>query len=89
MVVLKVYDVFECNSILYSLSHMQSITCDSNDFDRLLSIQGGLSSGYKKLIAEKGLPDESYTAESIALIRISGTSMHNNKAVQVDAVRPC
>lgn len=49
-------------------------------------LQGGLSSGYKKLIADKGLPDETYTAESIALIRISGTSIHNNKALQVDAV---
>ena len=49
-------------------------------------LQGGLSSGYKKLIADKGLPDETYTAESIALIRISRTSIHNNKAMQVDAV---
>ncbi|KAK7244543.1 hypothetical protein RIF29_39367 [Crotalaria pallida] len=55
-------------------------------FQPLVVLKGGLSSGYKKLIAEKGLPDESYTAESIALIRISGTSIHNNKAVQVDAV---
>ena len=48
--------------------------------------QGGLSSGYKKFIADKGLPDETYAAESVALIRISGTSIHNNKVVQVDAV---
>lgn len=48
--------------------------------------QGGLSSGYKKLIADKGLPDETYTTESVAFIRISGTSTHNNKVVQVDAV---
>lgn len=52
----------------------------------LLYLQGGLSSGYKKFVADKGLTDETYTAESIALIRISGTSVHNNKAVQVDAV---
>jgi hypothetical protein len=45
-----------------------------------------LSSGYKNLIEEKGLSDETYTAECIALIQISGTSIHNNKAVQVDAV---
>lgn len=48
--------------------------------------QGGLGSGYKKNVADKGLTDESYTADSIALIRISGTSIHNNKVVQVDAV---
>ncbi|XP_057438079.1 villin-3 [Lotus japonicus] len=55
-------------------------------FQPMVILKGGLSSGYKKLIADKGLPDETYTAESIALIRISGTSIHNNKAVQVDAV---
>ncbi|XP_019444045.1 PREDICTED: villin-3-like isoform X2 [Lupinus angustifolius] len=55
-------------------------------FQPMVVLKGGLSSGYKKLIAEKGSPDETYTAESIALIRISGTSIHNNKAVQVDAV---
>ena len=55
-------------------------------FQPMVILKGGLSSGYKKLIAEKGLPDETYTAESIALIRISGTSIHNNKTMQVDAV---
>lgn len=58
----------------------------TNLADFVFLFQGGLSSGYKKLIAEKGLPDETYTAESIALIRISGTSVHNNKTMQVDAV---
>ncbi|XP_057426774.1 villin-3-like isoform X1 [Lotus japonicus] len=56
-------------------------------FQPMVVLKGGLSTGYKKLIAEdNGLPDETYTSESIALIRISGTSIHNNKAVQVDAV---
>ncbi|XP_019425549.1 PREDICTED: villin-3-like [Lupinus angustifolius] len=55
-------------------------------FQPLVVLKGGLSSGYKKLLAEKGSPDETYSAESIALIRISGTSIHNNKAVQVEAV---
>ncbi|KAK7285611.1 hypothetical protein RJT34_20387 [Clitoria ternatea] len=55
-------------------------------FQPMVVLKGGLSSGYKKLIADKGVPDETYTAESVALIRISGTSTHNNKAVQVDAV---
>ena len=49
--------------------------------------QGGLSSGYKNFIADKGLNDETYAADSIALFRMSGTSVHNNKVVQVDAVR--
>ncbi|KAF2289392.1 hypothetical protein GH714_035768 [Hevea brasiliensis] len=49
-------------------------------------LKGGLSSGYKKYIEEKGLTDETYTSDCVALFRISGTSVHNNKAVQVDAV---
>lgn len=46
-----------------------------------------MSSGYKKVIADKALADETYTEDSVALIRISQTSIHNNKAVQVEAVR--
>ncbi|KAJ1384153.1 Villin/Gelsolin, partial [Sesbania bispinosa] len=55
-------------------------------FQPMVVLKGGLSTGYKTFVADKGLPDETYTAECIALIRISGTSIHNNKAVQVDAV---
>nr|GMD41766.1 villin-2-like [Ipomoea batatas] len=55
-------------------------------FQPLVILKGGLSSGYKNYIADKGLNDETYTADSVALIQISGTSVHNNKAVQVDAV---
>ncbi|XP_062117736.1 villin-3 [Humulus lupulus] len=55
-------------------------------FQPMVVLKGGLSSGYKKNVADKGLTDETYTADSIALIRISGTSIHNNKVVQVDAV---
>ncbi|XP_019166090.1 PREDICTED: villin-2-like [Ipomoea nil] len=55
-------------------------------FQPMVVLKGGLSSGYKNYISDKGLNDETYTADSVALIRISGTSEHNNKAVQVDAV---
>lgn len=55
-------------------------------FQPMLVLKGGLSTGYKNYIADKGLNDETYTADSVALIRLSGTSVHNNKAVQVDAV---
>ncbi|XP_059309256.1 villin-2-like [Lycium ferocissimum] len=55
-------------------------------FQPMLVLKGGLSSGYKNYIADKGLNDETYTADSVALIQLSGTSVHNNKAVQVDAV---
>ncbi|CAI9263386.1 unnamed protein product [Lactuca saligna] len=50
------------------------------------SIEAGLSSGYKNSIADKELNDETYTLDGVALIQISGTSPHNNKAVQVDVV---
>ncbi|OIS99289.1 PREDICTED: villin-3-like [Nicotiana attenuata] len=55
-------------------------------FQPMLVLKGGLSSGYKSYIADKGLNDETYAADSVALIRLSATSVHNNKAVQVDAV---
>ncbi|OVA00850.1 Villin headpiece [Macleaya cordata] len=54
-------------------------------FQPMVVLKGGISSGYRKSIEDKGLNDDSYTAEGVALIRISGTSLHNNKAVQVDA----
>lgn len=49
-------------------------------------VQGGLSSGYKKFISDKNLKDETYGADGVALIRISGVLAHNSKAVQVDPV---
>ncbi|KAG8648905.1 hypothetical protein MANES_08G051200v8 [Manihot esculenta] len=55
-------------------------------FQPMVVLKGGLSSGYKKYIEGKGLTDETYTSDCVALIQISGTSVHNNKAVQVDAV---
>ncbi|RDX72501.1 Villin-2, partial [Mucuna pruriens] len=55
-------------------------------FQPMVILKGGLSSGYKNLIADKDVPDETYTVEGVALIRISGTSIHNNKSLQVDAV---
>lgn len=69
----------------YPTSNMYRL-CKFINLADLCFFQGGVSSGYKKLIADKGLPDETYTTESIALIRISGTAIHNNKIMQVDAV---
>ncbi|XP_020575035.1 villin-2-like isoform X2 [Phalaenopsis equestris] len=55
-------------------------------FQPMVVLKGGLSTGYKKSIAEKNMNDETYGSDNIALICVSGTSVHNNKAVQVDAV---
>ncbi|CAH2063838.1 unnamed protein product [Thlaspi arvense] len=55
-------------------------------FQHMVVLKGGLSSGYKNSMTEKGSPDETYTPESIALIQVSGTGVHSNKALQVEAV---
>lgn len=55
-------------------------------FQPLVILKGGMSSGYKNSVADKGLNDETYMADGVALIRISETSLHSNKVVQVDAV---
>ncbi|GMJ02336.1 villin 2 [Hibiscus trionum] len=55
-------------------------------FQPMVVLKGGLSTGYKKSIADKGLTDETYTADCVALFQIAGTAVHNNKALQVDAV---
>ncbi|ESQ52894.1 hypothetical protein EUTSA_v10016183mg [Eutrema salsugineum] len=55
-------------------------------FQPMVVLKGGLSSGYKNSVEEKGSTDETYTPESIALIQVSGTGVHNNKALQVESV---
>ncbi|CAM0873252.1 unnamed protein product [Alopecurus aequalis] len=55
-------------------------------FQPMVIFKGGISSGYKKSIEEKGLKDETYSGTGIALVHIHGTSVHNNKTLQVDAV---
>uniref|UniRef100_A0A0E0D0S5 HP domain-containing protein n=1 Tax=Oryza meridionalis TaxID=40149 RepID=A0A0E0D0S5_9ORYZ len=55
-------------------------------FQPMVILKGGISSGYQKFVEEKGLKDETYSGDGIALFRISGTSIHNNKVLQVDAV---
>ncbi|XP_057547809.1 villin-3-like [Amaranthus tricolor] len=55
-------------------------------FQPMVVLKGGLSSGYKKFVNEKGLTDASYSVDGVALIEISDISLHNNKAQQVDSV---
>ncbi|CAF2123653.1 unnamed protein product [Brassica napus] len=55
-------------------------------FQPMVILKGGLSSGYKSNVEEKGSPDETYTPDSISLIQVSGTGVHNNKALQVEPV---
>ncbi|XP_024975337.1 villin-3-like [Cynara cardunculus var. scolymus] len=53
-------------------------------FQPMVVFKGGLSSGYKNSIADKGVDDETYSPDSPAVIRIVGTAVHNNKALHVD-----
>ncbi|KAJ1695673.1 hypothetical protein LUZ63_012371 [Rhynchospora breviuscula] len=55
-------------------------------FQPMIVLKGGVSTGYRKLVAEKNLNDETYTSDCTALIQVSSASVYNNKAVQVDAV---
>ncbi|GER52596.1 villin [Striga asiatica] len=48
--------------------------------------KGGLSNGYKNYIAEKELPDDTYTEDGLALFRIQGTGPENMQAIQVEPV---
>lgn len=49
-------------------------------------LQGGLSSGYKKFIAENGIDDDSYSEEGLALFRVQGSGPENMQAIQVEPV---
>ncbi|KQJ95723.1 hypothetical protein BRADI_3g18707v3 [Brachypodium distachyon] len=48
--------------------------------------KGGLSSGYKKFIAENGNEDDTYSEDGLALFRIQGSGPENMQAIQVDSV---
>lgn len=55
-------------------------------FQSVIVYKGGLSDGYKKHIAEKEVPDETYQEDGVALFRIQGSGPDNMQAIQVDAV---
>ncbi|KAL9320008.1 hypothetical protein ACSQ67_011847 [Phaseolus vulgaris] len=53
---------------------------------RLIIFKGGNSSGYRNFIEEKGMVDETYNENLVALFRVQGTSPDNMQAIQVDQV---
>ncbi|XP_059637389.1 villin-4-like isoform X2 [Cornus florida] len=55
-------------------------------FQSFIVFKGGLSDGYKKYIAEKELPDATYTEDGIALFRVQGSGPENMQAIQVEPV---
>ncbi|XP_057422444.1 villin-4-like [Lotus japonicus] len=48
--------------------------------------KGGLSEGYKNYIAEKEIPDDTYSEDGVALFRIQGSGPDNMQAIQVEPV---
>ncbi|CAH2077503.1 unnamed protein product [Thlaspi arvense] len=48
--------------------------------------KGGISTGYKKYIAEKEVDDDTYSENGLALFRIQGSGPENMQAIQVDPV---
>lgn len=55
-------------------------------FQTLIVFKGGKSSRYKKLIAETGMPDETFDETKTALFRVQGKNSNNMQAIQVDQV---
>lgn len=55
-------------------------------FQPMVVLKGGISSGYKKFVMDKNLTDDTYSSDGIALIQVSNTAVHNNKAIQLDSV---
>jgi len=55
-------------------------------FQSFQVFKGGLSSGYKRFIAENGIDDESYSEDGLALFRIQGSGPENMQAIQVEPV---
>jgi len=55
-------------------------------FQPMVILKGGIGSGYKKITEEKGAASGTYSPEGIALFRVSGTAIHNNKTLHVDAL---
>ncbi|OMO97015.1 Villin headpiece [Corchorus capsularis] len=55
-------------------------------FQSFIVFKGGLSDGYKNYIAEKEIPDETYSEDGVALFRVQGSGPDNMQAIQVEAV---
>ncbi|KAL4590038.1 hypothetical protein LXL04_002956 [Taraxacum kok-saghyz] len=55
-------------------------------FQSFMVLKGGLSHGYKNHISEKGLPDDTYKEDGIALFRVQGSGPENMQSIQVEPV---
>ncbi|KAK9099863.1 hypothetical protein Scep_023293 [Stephania cephalantha] len=55
-------------------------------FQSFIVFKGGVSSGYKKYIAEKDIADNTYAEDGTALFRVQGSGPDNMQAIQVEPV---
>ncbi|XVF69972.1 hypothetical protein PTKIN_Ptkin11bG0123800 [Pterospermum kingtungense] len=55
-------------------------------FQSFIVLKGGLSDGYKNYIAQKEIPDETYSEDGVALFRVQGSGPDNMQAIQVETV---
>ncbi|XP_068652517.1 villin-4-like isoform X2 [Aristolochia californica] len=55
-------------------------------FQSFIVLRGGASYGYKNFIAEKEIPDDTYTEDALALFRVQGSGPDNMQAIQVETV---
>ncbi|KAG0495453.1 hypothetical protein HPP92_000144 [Vanilla planifolia] len=53
-------------------------------FQSFIVYKGGISSGYKRLVVESAIEDETYREEGVALFRVQGSGPDNMQAIQVD-----
>ncbi|GAB4838260.1 hypothetical protein Ancab_027789 [Ancistrocladus abbreviatus] len=55
-------------------------------FQSFIVFKGGLSDGYKKYVAEKDIPDDTYSEDGVALFRVQGSGPDNMQSIQVEPV---
>ncbi|KAK1293323.1 Villin-4 [Acorus calamus] len=53
-------------------------------FQSFIIFKGGVSTGYKKYIADNSIEDETYSEDGVALFRIQGSGPDNMQAIQVE-----
>ncbi|GAB4853554.1 hypothetical protein Ancab_017745 [Ancistrocladus abbreviatus] len=71
----------------------QARICEGNEpiqfftiFQSFIVFKGGLNDGYKKYVAEKEIPNDTYSEEGLALFRVQGSGPDNMQSIQVEPV---
>ncbi|KAL8235073.1 hypothetical protein R6Q59_021173 [Mikania micrantha] len=87
--------LLQANKMVESVKFLatQARICEGNEpflfyaiFQSFMVFKGGLSNGYKNYISEKGLPDDTYKEDGVALFRVQGSGPENMQSIQVEPV---